>query len=216
MLKTTRFVVENMTDSSTFDNPAPRYGCSLESDRLNVCVKEASILVNVVTIDATGRMGSVYDGKPLQPYTRYTATISVHYNYGTINSTGMVPITSLADILYVIGFYASDGSIAFFFNYINGDMKVLTIVNLVTGFASMFGMVLPPILANKFGKNKLMAGGMLIFAAASQPQPVSTGVSMCSIVFPLIFCLVGGLLFMFCYKLDKKKVDEMAEAVTAW
>lgn len=62
MLKTTRFVVENMTDGSTFDNPAPRNGYSLESDRLNVCVKEPQYLLMLSRLMQPDRWASCMMG----------------------------------------------------------------------------------------------------------------------------------------------------------
>lgn len=59
----------------------------------------------------------------------------------------------------------------------------------------------------------ILAATGFINGATEQAASVHTGIIACVLILPAAFCLIGGLVFAFGYKLGKKEVDEIALAI---
>ncbi len=78
-----------------------------------------------------------------------------------------VLITFLAGFLSLLGQQAAGGANSFFFTYLMGDLKLMSAVSGLALVGMVPGMIISPILANKFGKKWVYVIGLGISAAAS-------------------------------------------------
>ena len=106
-------------------------------------------------------------------------------------------VTFVAALLCVVGGQVAMGANAYYFTYIMGDLSLMAGVSGISMFGMIPGMIIAPLLANAIGKKKMYAAGIIV----------------CVLILPAAFCLIGGLVFGFGYKLGKKEVDEIAAAI---
>ena len=106
-------------------------------------------------------------------------------------------VTFVAALLCVVGGQVAMGANAYYFTYIMGDLSLMAGVSGISMFGMVPGMIIAPLLANAIGKKKMYAAGIIV----------------CVLILPAAFCLIGGLVFGFGYKLGKKEVDEIAAAI---
>lgn len=76
-MKITRFSCENLIENIVTDNPNPRFSFALESVEKGAKMATAEITVNGERMSAKQQIGIAYQGKPLTPFTQYTATLTV-------------------------------------------------------------------------------------------------------------------------------------------
>lgn len=212
-----------------------------------------------------------------------------------------VLVTFGASFLYLVGRQASSGASSYYFSYVLGDLKLMSVLSSVALIGEFGGMILGPMMANRMGKKKIYAAGLFIATfgslvrllapesflvtcvggviislgagfsstlmygiqadnttyiqyttgkraeaavaslssfitkvgqgvagaipgyvlaafgfvtgASSQPTSVNTGIIFCVMVVPIIFGVIAGLIFTFGYKLSKRDVDDMSEAI---
>lgn len=77
MLKISRFTCENMKSGCITDEIHPKFSFALESDRENVELKSAEISVNGWTKTVNRQIAIPYEGKLLEPFTKYIAKVDV-------------------------------------------------------------------------------------------------------------------------------------------
>ncbi len=77
MLEISRFTVENLTDGCVTDQPKPCFAYRLSSDRNNVSIQEAVLSLNGWSTRMAEQTGTRYGGQKLEPFTRYTALLTV-------------------------------------------------------------------------------------------------------------------------------------------
>lgn len=75
MLSINRFTVENLSEGCVTDQEYPRFSFCMESDRQNVTLKKAVLTVGNWSVDTTSQIAIPYDGQPLKPFARYTASL---------------------------------------------------------------------------------------------------------------------------------------------
>ncbi len=92
---------------------------------------------------------------------------SEKYNFRELLSfLGMKPIiiAFIASLLWCIGSQMQSGANAYFYTYLMGDISLLSGVSGIAIVGMIPAMILSPILANKIGKKKVYAAGLLIAA----------------------------------------------------
>lgn len=112
MLEIRHFTVENLPERCVTDAEQPRFAWSLESDGQNVSMEQAALEVNGWSTTTKEQVAVPYKGKRLQPFTRYTARLTVTDNRGqqakaeTVFETGRMDTPWDAD-------WITDGSYKF-------------------------------------------------------------------------------------------------------
>src|SRR5699024_3704885 len=81
-MQITYFSVENLKDGCVTDNLVPRFSFALASGEQNVALKEAVIEVNGCRMVTKDQVLVPYSGKPLEPFTRYTANLTATLTNG--------------------------------------------------------------------------------------------------------------------------------------
>lgn len=92
---------------------------------------------------------------------------SEKYNFRELLSfLGMRPviIAFIASLLWCIGSQMQAGANAYFYTYLMGDLSLLSGVNGIAIVGMLPAMILSPIIANRIGKKKVYAAGLLIAA----------------------------------------------------
>lgn len=82
MLSIKNFTVENMALGCVTDNTNPRFSYYLESNRKEVFIKQSVLSLNDWILETDSQTAVPYDGAPLKPYTKYTASLQVTDNKG--------------------------------------------------------------------------------------------------------------------------------------
>lgn len=98
MLNINRFTVENLRSGCVTDVAHPRFGFSLESDRSGVTLQKAVIRVGDWESEAKSQISAVYDGPALQPFTGYTAAVTVTDDKGETAQASLTFETGRMDL----------------------------------------------------------------------------------------------------------------------
>ena len=112
MLEIRHFTVENLPERCVTDAEQPRFAWTLESDGQDVSMEQATLEVNGWSTTTKEQVAVPYKGKRLQPFTRYTARLTVTDNRGqqakaeTVFETGRMDTPWDAD-------WITDGSYKF-------------------------------------------------------------------------------------------------------
>lgn len=77
MLTIKRFTCENLKRGCVTDEMHPRFSFAVKSDRQNARIKQAKLCVNGWSRETAEQIGIAYEGQPLEPFTRYTADLTV-------------------------------------------------------------------------------------------------------------------------------------------
>ena len=75
MLKITRFTCENKEQGCVTDRKQPSFSFSLESDKNDVVLKEATFVVNGWCKTSKEQIAIRYEGNELKPFTTYQAQV---------------------------------------------------------------------------------------------------------------------------------------------
>ena len=111
-MKITRFTCENLTQNIVTDNAQPCFSFSVESDEIGATVAAAEITVNGEVLRAEKQIAVPYQGKPLQPFTEYEATLTVTGGNGERATKSLRFETGRMSILFS-GEWITDGSYRF-------------------------------------------------------------------------------------------------------
>lgn len=82
MLKIIRFTCENVETGCITDQRSPRFSYTVESDQEYSHIELATLCVNDWTVTTKEQIGIPYQGKSLQAFTTYQATLEVTDNHG--------------------------------------------------------------------------------------------------------------------------------------
>lgn len=111
-MQITYFSVENLKDGCVTDNLVPRFSFALASGEQNVALKEAVIEVNGCRMVTKDQVLVPYSGKPLEPFTRYTANLTATLTNGESASAQVKFSTGRLGVKWQ-GSWITDGSYKF-------------------------------------------------------------------------------------------------------
>lgn len=94
MLEVKKFTVEHLCEGCVTDSCAPRFSFSLSSDKNGAMMKKARLLVGDWSCETREQVLIPYGGKSLEPFSKYTAHITVEDNFGE---------TAEADVSFEMG-----------------------------------------------------------------------------------------------------------------
>lgn len=112
MLTVRTFTCENQRALCVTDEPAPRFGFSLDSDRPGAALRRAVLTVGGWRVETEQQIGIPYEGPPLKPFTRYAAELTVEDDAGETAKAGLEFETGRLDTPWSAE-WISDGAYSF-------------------------------------------------------------------------------------------------------
>lgn len=112
MLKIAQFTCENLEFGCVTDKKCPSFSYKLESDQENTFIDHAELHVNSWSMITKEQISIVYEGQKLEPFTKYTASLSVTDTHGETATKELQFETGRLDTPWY-GAWISDGSYQF-------------------------------------------------------------------------------------------------------
>ena len=175
MLQISRFTCEGLTSGCVTDKPNPAFSFALESDRNGAALMSATLFVNGETIDAQKQIGVRYAGKALEPFTAYTATLTVADTFGETATASLSFATGRMDTPWEAK-WISDGAYIFKEKKISPKpmhfrkmFRAKKLIDSATIYATAFGVYELYLNGEKVG-NRYFAPGFTSYATNLQYQ----------------------------------------------
>lgn len=112
MFQIQEFTCEGLREALVTDKAAPTFAYFVSSDRAGASIRSSALTVNGWTVENPDQCGTRYAGKPLTPFTRYTAHLTVTSDSGETDTAQLTFETGRMGTPWA-GAWISDGAYVF-------------------------------------------------------------------------------------------------------